>query len=189
MFRPRAAAKDDLGPAIRERWLELQRREPQLGRKALARRLPAEHTWLYRHDRAWLDAHSPLSRLRSPPRNRMNWAAVDQAMAHALRQTAEQILSQSPPMRVTLAELERQLGRPGWAGKRRAKLPETQATLADVTESVEAFRLRRIAWAREALERSEGSAPAWKVHRLAGLPDHLSEAVRHALDATAIPCQ
>ncbi|WP_454018526.1 TnsD family Tn7-like transposition protein [Azospirillum sp. Marseille-Q6669] len=184
LVRPRAAAKGDPAPAIRERWLDLQRQEPQLGRKALAHRLPAEHTWLYRHDRAWLDAHSPASASCTLPAARVDWAAVDHDLATALRETAEAIVSLVPPVRVTLAELERRLGRPGWVGKRRAKLPEARAVLASNTESVEAFQLRRIAWAKEVLEWSEGLAPAWKVNRLARLPTRVSAAVRQALATT-----
>ncbi|MGY0835756.1 TnsD family Tn7-like transposition protein, partial [Azospirillum argentinense] len=183
LVRPRAAAKGDPAPAIRERWLDRQRQEPQLGRKALAHCLPAEHTWLYRHDRAWLDAHSPASASRTLPVARVDWAAADHDLATALREAAEAIVSLVPPVRVTLAELERRLGRPGWVGKRRAKLPETLAVLASNIESVEAFQLRRIAWAK-ALERSDGLAPAWKVHRLARLPTRVSAAVRQALATT-----
>lgn len=184
LVRARAAAKNDPGPAIRERWLELQRHEPQVGRKALAHRLPAEHTWLYRHDRAWLDAHSPTCLSRPPPSVRVDWAVADHDLAIALRQTAEAIISLAPPVRVTLAELGRRLGRPGWIGKRQTKLPEALAVLASVTESVGAFQLRRIAWAKEVLVRTEGFAPVWKVYRLARLPKRISPTIQQALLST-----
>lgn len=181
LARSRAAPKDDPRPSIRERWLELQRQEPQLGRKGLARQLPAEHIWLYRHDRVWLDVHSPATLTRSLPAIRVDWAAVDHNLATALRESAELVRYLSPPVRITLAELERRLGRSGWIEKRRRKLPKTLAVLAYAVESVETFQLRRIAWAKEALEGSEGSASAWKVHRLAKLPSRTSAAVRQAL--------
>ncbi len=182
LVRPSPPAKEDRGPAIRERWLELQRREPHLGRKALADRLPAEHAWLFRHDRAWMDAHSPAPTVRPHPADRVNWKATDHSLSIALHQAAESTLALVPPVRVTLAELERRLGRsPGWIGKRRHKLPEALAVLSAVAESVEAFQLRRIAWAGSTLERSGESAPAWKIRRLAGLPGHLSDTVRQAL--------
>lgn len=182
---PKADPKADVGPGIRERWLELQRQQPQLGRKALADQRPAEHTWLYRHDRVWLESNSPTLVKRAAPRVRVDWAVADRDLAVALRESAESILSRIPPVQVTLAALERQLGHPGWIEKRRSKLPETLAVLASITESVEAFQQRRIAWARQTLELSEGSAPAWKIHRLAKLPTRLSPTVRQAL--TAIP--
>lgn len=187
LIRPKADPKANAGPAIREHWLDLQRQQPQLGRKALADHRPAEHTWLYRHDRAWLESHSPAFVKRAAPRARVDWAVADRDLAVALRDSAGLILSHIPPVQVTLAALERQLGHPGWIEKRRSKLPETLAVLASLTESVEAFQRRRIAWAKQTLEQSEGSAPAWKIHRLAKLPSRLSPAVRQALSAIPPP--
>ncbi len=116
-----------------------------------------------------------------------NWPALDQSLSQSLRDTATCILAETPPVRVTLAELERRLGQPGWIGKRQAKLPLTVATLSIISETTEAFQLRRIAWARDELERTESSAPAWKIHRLAGLPERMSPAVRDALTIAARP--
>ncbi|CAO3417840.1 TnsD family Tn7-like transposition protein [Azospirillum doebereinerae] len=183
LVRPQLPAKEDPGPAIQERWMKLQCREPQLGRKALADRLPAEYTWLYRHDRAWLATHSPVPAARLPPAGRVDWKTADHDLAIALSDTARTIIPLVPPVRVTLAELERRLGRPGWIGKRRIKLPETLTVLSLVAESVESFQLRRIAWAREILEQSDGPAPTWKIRRLAGLPDRASDRVELALTA------
>jgi hypothetical protein len=181
LVHPQPRAKEDPGPAIRMRWLELQRREPQLGRKALAGHLPAEHAWLYRHDRAWLDTHSPVPTIRPPPMACVDWPTIDLCLAAGLREAAEAIIPLAPPVRVTLAELERRLGRPGWIGKRRTKLPETLTMLAFVMESTESFQIRRVAWARNVLEQSGEPAPAWKVRRLARLPDRISDKVQQAL--------
>lgn len=182
--RPRPP-KPPTGPLYRARWLALQHREPGLGRKALAARLSAEHTWLYRHDRNWLETHVPEPMIRPPPKPRTDWGAVDQGLAADLRAAAVRILGRIPPVRVTLAELERDIGHPGWIGKRRTKLPETVAALSAMTEEVEAFQLRRIAWARESLIRNGDGAPAWKVRRLAGLPERASASVERALTSVA----
>lgn len=179
--RPPARAKEDLGPAIRERWLELQRQEPHLKQKALADRLPNERAWLQRHDRTWLEANSPPPTRRPSPNPRQNWTAVDNDLAAALRKAAETTVSLVPPVRVTLAELERRLGCPGWIGNRRAKLPETLSVLEAVRESVEAFQLRRLTWACDDLNRSDASASKWRIRRLAGLSNPVSDAVRQAL--------
>lgn len=193
--RPRIPAKKDPGPAARERWLELQQQEPHLKRKALADRLPNEHAWLYRHDRTWLDAHSPAPAVRPPPSAREDWTVIDQDLAVALQQAAEAILILVPPVRVTLAELERRLGHPGWIGNRRPKLPQTLAMLASVRESVEVFQLRRIAWACDALHRSGESISPWRVRRVARLSNRVSEVVNQALasittqNGNVIPCR
>ncbi|MGR0189034.1 TnsD family Tn7-like transposition protein [Azospirillum aestuarii] len=193
--RPHPPAKEDPGPAIRKRWLELQQLEPHLKRKALAGRLPNEHAWLYRHDRTWLKAHSPAPVVRPPPVAHQDWTVVDQDLAAALRKSADAILLLVPPVRVTLAELERQLGRPGWICNRRPKLPQTLAMLASVRESVEAFQLRRIVWAYDALQRSGESTSPWRVRRVARLSNRVSEVVNQALasiitqNGRVIPCR
>ncbi|PWC35274.1 TnsD family Tn7-like transposition protein [Azospirillum sp. TSO22-1] len=173
--------KPPSSPIRRARWIDLRRREPELGRKALADRLPADHTWLYRHDRDWLEAHSPPPTIHWIPGPRADWPLIDRSLAANLRVAAGTILGRIPPVRVTLAELERHVGRRGWISKRYAKLPETVATLTEVTESVEAFRLRRVGWARHELEATGATASPWKVRRLAGLPKRASAAVEEAL--------
>ena len=186
-WRPRGqrshATKEAPGPTIRGRWLDIQRLEPELKRTALANRLPAAHAWLYRHDRVWLEAHSPPSSGRSSPGCRMDWQAIDRDLAAALRRAAAELSGLALPVRITLAELERQIKRGGWIGRRRAKLPETAATLAAVTETVEAFQIRRIAWAWNEVEKADPTVPLWKVRRLAGLPDRPPAAVEDALRA------
>ena len=174
-------ANEDREAGIRERWLEAQCLEPHLTRTALAKRLPKEHRWLYRHDRNWLEAHSPSPTVRPPPVARHDWTTVDHDRAVALRNTAEKVILLVPPVRVTLAELERRLGCSGWIGNHRPKLPQTLAVLAEVRESVEAFQLRRIAWVRDVLDRSGEPASPWKVRRLARLSNRVSEAVNQAL--------
>lgn len=179
--------KPPSGPNRRARWIDLRCREPELGRKALADRLPADHAWLYRHDRDWLEAHSPSPTIRRSSGPRADWAVIDLNLAANLRVAAGTILSRIPPVRVTLAELERHVGRRGWIGKRYAKLPETVAALVEVTESVEAFRIRRVSWAKHELEATGTAAPLWKVRRLAGLPECASAAVEDALRGGRTP--
>ena len=184
LFRPPRPAEEDPGPAIRERWLEHQRREPHLKRIELIRRLWREYKWLYRHDRTWLNAHSPTSAVRSPPVSRQDWRAIDHNLAADLRNAAEDIVRLAPPLRVTLAELERRVRSPGWINNRRHKLPQTMTMLAEVRESVEDFQLRRIAWARAVLEQSGESTSPWKVRCLARVPRRVSEVVNLALAST-----
>lgn len=179
--------KPPSGPIRRARWIDLRRREPELERKALADRLPADYTWLYRHDRDWLEAHLPPPTAHRSSGPRADWAVIDLGLAEKLRVAAGAILGRIPPVRVTLAELERHVGRRGWIGKRYAKLPETVAALAEVTESVESFRLRRVSWARHELEAAGTTAPLWKVRRLAGLPECASPAVEDALRGGRTP--
>lgn len=145
----------------------MQAEEPELGPTALRRRLPAEFSWLYRNDRAWLRDHRPAAARRGAPGARVDWETVDGDLAADIAAAAARLKAAAPPVRVTVAALERAVAKPGWIGPRKAKLPRTMAALAELTESVEVFRARRLACAEAAL--GADVAP-WRIRRLAGLP-------------------
>lgn len=176
-------AKESPGLTIRERWLDAQLQHPNIARTALSERFPAEHRWLYNHDRAWLDAHSPPLAPRPQAKPKVDWSAIDRDLAAALRRAAEEILREIPPKQVTLAELERRVGRPGWIGARRAKLPETTSALAGLIETVEGVQLRRLAQVAGELKGVGVKLSIWNLRRRVGLPTRATPAVEQALRA------
>jgi hypothetical protein len=169
--------------AIRGQWLAAQGQHPDLSRKVLAALLASEHAWLYRNDREWLALNSPPPRGSRPSSKRADWPVIDDSLAAELRDAACWLKQEQPPQRVTLAALERRLGRPGWIGKRTSKLPKTAEALERVVETLESFRLRKVHWAAAKLERQGLPAQAWRVRRLAGLPVKASKPVEAALRA------
>jgi hypothetical protein len=74
-----------------------------------------------------------------------------------------------PPVRITVAELERRMDQRGWLLSRQDRLPKSKEYLDRVVESTEAFQLRRIHWSIAELERSGAQVKAWQVMRKAGL--------------------
>jgi hypothetical protein len=167
LHKERITSDDGEQKAIRARWLNMLAEEPGLGQTALRRRLPADFAWLYRNDRKWLCDHRPAPARRGAPAARVGWDAVDDSLAADIAAAGERLKAAVPPVRVTVAALERAVGKAGWIGPRRDKLPRTMAALVDLAESVEAFRARRLAWAEAALG---ADMPPWRVRRLAGLP-------------------
>lgn len=126
----------------------------------------------------------PLPVETLPPSSReLDWPALDQQMAAAVRDIADGIRAACPLKRVSAAEIQRRLGKPGWISRRQRKLPLTVQTLNGVCETVEQFQLRRVAWA--AVELVEHGLPvrAWRVRKLAGLGASTSKAVEAALAA------
>lgn len=172
--------------SIRARWLEIQQIHRGLSRSQLAQRLPKERAWLYRHDREWLDQHSPTALRKKWSDQRVDWESLDCSIATQLRKAAQEIVREIPPQRVTQAALERKLGLPRWLSKRRAKLPKSINVLVDVAETIDGFRLRRIAWAVSELDRQTLPTRSWRVRRLAGLPPKASPRVEAALAALEI---
>ncbi|MBU2855894.1 TnsD family transposase [Acidithiobacillus ferruginosus] len=172
--------------AIRTRWLDMQQNHADLSRRRLALLLSKEHSWLYRHDREWLEQHSPTALHKKWSDQRVDWETLDRSMAAQLRKAAREITREVPPQRVTQAALERKLGRPRWMSKRQAKLPKSIGVLGEVMETTDAFRLRRIVWATAELHRQALPTRAWRVRRLAGLPSIASPSVETALAALEI---
>lgn len=106
---------------------------------------------------------------RNAPLPRIDWAALDLQLVERLAREAAAIRDARPPLRVTPAEMERRLGRRGWLGKRRDKLPLATRQLTTLTEELAAFRLRRIDWIIARELRDGSPVMPWKVMRAAGL--------------------
>lgn len=167
------------GNAIRERWLCMLAEEPGIGVTALRRRLAAEYMWLYRHDRDWLRDHQPAPAPRDVPGPRVDWVAVDSRLAADITAAAAELKAVDPPVRVTLATLERAVNKPRWISSRKRRLPRTMAAIEAVSESVEAFRMRRLAWAEATLGAEDRDIARWRIQRLAGLPHRWRPEERH----------
>jgi hypothetical protein len=171
------------GESIRARWSAAHSDAPELSRKQLRSRLPAEYAWLYRHDHDWLESHPPYPMHRLGGKQRRDWPTIDATMAAELRQCAAQMRAEAPPIPITRAALERTLGKPAWLDTRLKKLPTCAVALNELTEPLEAFQRRRIAWAVEELHRLGKPVLIWRLRRVAGLPEHCAPSVEAALQA------
>lgn len=173
------------GPALAKRdreevralWLDACLAHPDWSRKRLAEGYRAEFSWLYRHDRQWLQENSPAPLERSGSTARVDWPAVDRQFAADIPVLAGRIKTVKPPVRVSFAEIERGLSKPGWISKRVQKLPLTVAAINGVVEGLEDFQLRRVNWAADELQANGLPVQAWRIRRLAGLPAGLSPRV------------
>ena len=106
---------------------------------------------------------------RRKSRRRLNWHEIDQLWVRKLKRSVSDALLEYPPVRITIAELERRNGRRGWLGKRKHLLPNVMAYINRAVESKEDFQLRRIMWAVAELERIGEPIKVWRVMRKAGL--------------------
>jgi hypothetical protein len=98
-----------------------------------------------------------------------DWRVVDEILRERITVAARCIRQRIPPVRVSMAEVERELDLRGWLAKRQSKLPQATSTLRSVTETVADFQRRRVAWlVREALSTAQPLQP-WRVMRKAGL--------------------
>ena len=124
-----------------------------------------------------------------PNRVHLEWAKIDRSWLSRLKALARQIRNQTPPIRITLAELERRADKRGWTLKRAHRLPQTMAYLNQIIETTADFQLRRIHWVIEQLERQNVPVVAWRVMRMAGLKPASYSLVMTALENLTSPMQ
>ena len=115
-------------------WDRAARRMAAPTAKELRRRQPAAFAWLYRHDRAWLDAYASLLELvhRSNHSN-VRWDERDQEMAQAVRVAALSLHEQQPSRAIKLAELCDAVPHLKARLSRIDRLPLTRMAITDVT--------------------------------------------------------
>lgn len=118
---------------------------------------------------------------------RRDWPEIDRVWAAKLSAWVDIVRAETPPMRITVAELERRANRRGWLLKRRHRLPQTMAFLERAVETTTYFQLRRIHWFIAELERCGAPVKAWQVMRKAGLRSSSLGRINAILDAAPIP--
>jgi hypothetical protein len=116
----------------------------------------------------------PKKRVYGPSRS---WADIDAALVIKLPEVVESILSKVPPERVTGAEVEWQLGRPGYFNSRKAKLPRSWALALSLLESTGHYQARRIAFELGQFEARREPPVRWKILRAAGIRSVKPEAM------------
>lgn len=123
-----------------------------------------------------------------PASTRRDWGEIDRACIAKISLLPAPLLKESPPVRITFAELDRRIGKRDWLLTHQHLLPQTKAFLDHTLESLENFQLRRIRWAIQELELGGGPVKAWQVLRKTGLrsTDYL-ERIKAELEVYPVP--
>ncbi len=115
---------------VRTEWTRALRMHPGLGIKLVRATAQAAYAWLYRHDRDWLDAHSPQTEAQKQPRGSVvRWDERDLRLSAAVEQAALAIANDLPGKGVRLQGLVQAV--PSLKAKLRAldRLPLTRRAL------------------------------------------------------------
>jgi hypothetical protein len=94
--------------------------------------------------------------------------ARDAQLAADIRATAERLLNEVPPLRVSASRVLGELHARTTLARRSAKLPKSRAALRECCETTEAYQIRRAAYVMRSARRA-GAVPAWLVFRRAGI--------------------
>ncbi|WP_281884160.1 TnsD family Tn7-like transposition protein [Paenibacillus sp. YYML68] len=172
----------------KEEWKRLLSNNDKLSVTELRRLNRAAYAWLYRHEKKWLQEHSPSKSKITLSRKRVNWEERDQQTAKEILTAANEILNEQSDklIRVTKTELGRRISMPQLIFKMLHKLPETARRLEMVMESVEDFQRRRIKLKAEELKGTNMVLKHWKLIRSSGLRDTFIESHREVIDDLTI---
>ncbi len=112
---------------------------------------------------------------------KLDWNAIDTDLKNKVKVAVRNIKKKNPPIKVTIAEIERTVKRIGWISKRLMKLPLTTAYLHRTLETHSAYRERRIYWAIDELLAAGKPLVKSNVIRTSGLRSDANPLVAKAL--------
>lgn len=95
--------------SARQTWQRVIGQNPLLGVKALRLLEPATYAWLYRNDRAWLEARKPTDPEKRPLVPRVRWDTRDRELADCVEQMALELASTRGAGPVALWEIYQRL--------------------------------------------------------------------------------
>ena len=173
---------EDIKLQKRNIWLILQQENLELSKTEIRKLAPDVYTWLYRHDKKWLNDNSPQLKQPKASIDKVDWSIRDGQISIQAQSAVDKLLQEDKPIRITVGRIGGSLGLKALLEKHLDKLPLTKAYLESVTETVEDFQIRRIKWAIEELDRQGEEIKEWKLLKLAGLREDLSNKVRMFLE-------
>ncbi len=138
--------------SYRATWLAAIQAHPEAGVKILRSIEPGAYTWLYKHDKMWLQAHTTLCKKSTSQSHRVDWEKRDLQLAEEVK-VAALFLKNLPgrPVHITISALGRETGQLALLQQHLDKLPRTAELLKEFVETREAFAVRRIWWATAVL--------------------------------------
>ncbi|MFS3930875.1 TnsD family transposase [Priestia flexa] len=144
---------------------------------------PALYAWHYRNNRNWLKENHPRTSMKVTVNKRVNWEKRDLEILDLVKRAIQKLYAIEKPVYVNKSRVAKEIGQLSLLEKLVDKLPKTKGYLNKHLETREQFQIRRIKWAcRKLYMENESNIVAWKVRRLAGLREKLSNVVETALE-------
>ncbi|WP_082707670.1 TnsD family Tn7-like transposition protein [Paenibacillus sp. DMB5] len=129
-----------------------------------------DYSWLYRHDREWLQTNLPSMPNKVQSRSRVNWNQRDVEMADELNQVILRLRSEKgKPQRITLSKIGRLTGKLAIFERHLDKLPLCQGLLKINLETEEKHQMRKIDWALSKISQQGKRPMKWRVLRETGI--------------------
>lgn len=151
-------------------WLTIMQAYPEAGVKMLRSKEPGLYTWLYRNDKMWLQAHTPLRKKSEQKFRRVDWEKRDQQLAEEAKAVMFRLkYLPGRPVRITVSAIGREIGQLALLQQHLDKLPRTADILRDLIETREAFAIRKVWWAMRTFSQKHICPERWLLIRKAGI--------------------
>lgn len=138
----------------------------------------AHYSWLYRHDKNWLDENSPKAKYAPVNNHRVDWEQRDMEILPKVMMTVKDMFAtEGKPVRISLSRIGKITGLLGLLEKHLEKLPQTKIYIESVVESDCDYRKRRIKWAVQELSNSGEEPKVWRAMRKAGIREEYKKEI------------
>jgi hypothetical protein len=165
--RPRLLLSDsECRDKHRKRWYDRVAENLGASRTEHRRAEPEAYNWLAKNDKEWLEENSPDRVIVYGRKSQVDWFERDEKHSAAVRETSAKMLTAlGRPVRASRTAIAKRLGILAVVTKDSAKLPLTNKTLDEVSESITAFAIRRIRWAAHCYRQEQVMADRWNYRR------------------------
>ncbi|KEF38650.1 hypothetical protein M670_01861 [Schinkia azotoformans MEV2011] len=165
----------------RKEWLQLISNNSKAFVTELRKFEPALYSWLYRNDRDWLKENSPLKKKEKQAALKVDWDLRDEQVLKEVFEIVKKLKHYSKPVHINISRIGKEIGKLSLLEKKLNKLPKTKEYLTRITETTEAFQIRRAKWAAEVLKKDKDVIAEWELKRVAGLKNQLSDEVNRKI--------
>lgn len=132
----------------RKEWLQLKEGNSTFSCSKLAELNETLYTWLFRNDKLWLEAHSPVVR----EHYEANWGKRDKELLPEVKVVVESMLT-GKPERISWVIIATKLDKLTFLTNNKDKLPLVKEYVNSKLETLEQFHLRKLEWAINELNR------------------------------------
>lgn len=163
----------------RKKWLEVKDQFPNKTKTELRKIVLDVYTYLYRHDRLWLNEHSPLIKRQPPPNYRVNWEQRDEEICRKIATELKTWDQGAKKLtRITATAIGKKIRKVALLENYKNKLPKAMRLISESEESLEDFQKRRVLFVMEQMQKEGMPIIQWRVYKKAGLTSEVSDEVK-----------
>ena len=119
-------------------------------RQDLLKKVNFLYLWLQKNDSKWFEENLPKPIKLISQASFLEWKEIDNQLSKEIKKSCNEILAiKENPIRISITEIIRRVGKAKWIDKRRQKLPLTTKVINEYLESWENFMIRRVIQAKE----------------------------------------